>query len=107
MMLLVRNTSEPPCDDAIRLAQSVVYIVIDDNSELASGSQILTNGPAVAAIMKRKDLPEDHPLYNERAMVSVPSGYGDIVLNDNGELEFYIEGEIEASSIYPVEKIRT
>jgi hypothetical protein len=85
-MILVRDLTGSPCEGAIRLAASVIYIVLDDNAELSGSATILTGSAAVAAVPPRTDLPLSHPLRGKRVVKTVACGVSDTGMTTGGVL---------------------
>lgn len=94
-LMLVRSLAGAPCVGAVQLAAAPIYLVPGDAEffDLDPPAVVLTGAAAVAAVAVRTDLPLDHPLRGERALVDVPSGSPDLIVTQDGVLvAFEIEG---------------
>lgn len=75
-----------PCPGAVHQGGDIW--LVPDNARLVGGATELTGTEARDAVPPRTDLPPDHPMYGRRALRAVPSGSPDVLVNDQGELEF-------------------
>jgi hypothetical protein len=89
-MRLVRS-NEQPSEGAIHQGGNL-WLVVDEDSELAPSATELTTVEARAAVPLRTDLPPDHPLYGERALTNIPAGFSDIVVDADGQM--VLAGEV-------------
>ncbi|MHC4644310.1 MAG: hypothetical protein ACYTBJ_02325 [Planctomycetota bacterium] len=74
---LIRRVAKP-CQDAIE-QQPGVWLVPDDVPGLACSKE---------DVPPRYDLPKGHPLYGKRALRNVTAGMPDIVMSEDGELDY-------------------
>jgi hypothetical protein len=86
-MKLVRWTAKDEFDQPPGPAQGGDVYLVEDDADLPDEATDLSSIETVAAVPARYDLKPSHPLYGKRALRSVPSGCGDIVVSPQGVLE--------------------